>query len=264
LGYNIYRYYFSYQFITPKKREEIIKYMVNNKYSLWVTSIEGQFDLSVYMAVKDVNDFYHIWDDAFRKYNKYFSKRSFSVMCSFKTYAHAFLIDEQSKNVEKHESLRETGGKTTVKTDKLDIDILKLLSQDGRIQIKDLSEKLKCSTQTINNRIRNLKKSGIIDGFSIEINYLKFGYKLYRLDINLNEDVKKQPILDFFIKNPFTLEIYGSIGDAADIEIEIILKDVSNIHQIIDSISNKYTNSIKEYKYHSIVKRHKVIGIPEI
>jgi DNA-binding Lrp family transcriptional regulator len=264
LGYNVYRFYFLYQYITPEKREEIINYLVNNKYSLWITSVEGQYDLSVYMAVKDINDFYHIWDDAFRKYNKYFSKRSFSVFCSETFYCYTFLLDDESTKRRDIDVVVDYGGKSIVKVDKLDIELLKLLSSDTRVPIIKLAGKLNCTTQTIKNRIRNLIKLGVITSFKVEINFSKLEYKQYRLDINLNEEVKKQSVINFIVNNPHVRSIYRSIGDAADIELEIILKDVNQIHRLIETISQEFPNSIKEYKYHSATKRHKHQYIPGI
>jgi DNA-binding Lrp family transcriptional regulator len=264
LGYNVYRYYFSYQYATPEKRKEIIDYLINNKYSLWVTTLEGQYDLSVYMAVKDINNFYHIWDEAFRKYNKYFSKRSFSVFCNEKIYGYSFLLDETATERNDFDIVLESGGKIPEKIDDLDIEILKLISGDARMPIIFLAEKLKCSTKTIISRIKNLKKLGVIIGFRAEIDFSKLEYKLFRLDINLNEDVKKQPIIDLIVKDPHVKSIYGTIGDAADIEIEIILKDVNYIHKLLETISKKSPNWLKEYKYHSSLERHKSVTIPTV
>jgi DNA-binding Lrp family transcriptional regulator len=127
-----------------------------------------------------------------------------------------------------------------------------------------LAEKLKCTTQTINCRIKKLINLGVIAGFDVEIDFSKLEYKLYRLDINLNEDVKKQPIIDLIVKNPHIKCVYGSIGDAADIELEFIIKDINQIHRLIENISLKFPNSIKEYKYHFSSNRHKSLPIPEI
>ena len=264
LGYNIYRYYFTYQFITPEKREEIINHLVKSKYSLWVTSLEGQYDLSVYMAVRDVNDYYHYWDEFFRKYNKYFSKRTFSVWCGQRNYGYSFLLVEEIKERTSVKPVAIIGGAHTVKIDSLDFELLKLIAANARYPIVNLADILKVSIQTVNSRIKNLLKLGVITNFSIEINFSKLEYKLYRLDINLNENVKKQSIIDHIVKNPHTLNVYESIGDAADIEIEIILNDVKQIHALIESILTNFPNSIKDYKYHSSLIRHKTVPIPEI
>ena len=264
LGYTIYRYYFTYQFITPEKRKEIIDYLANSKYSMWVTSLEGPYDLSVYMAVKNIKDYYHFWDDVFRKYGKYFSKKTFSVYCGSKHYGYPFLLDENVPEKKKFDTIGEIGGQQSIKIDDVDFELLKLMSANSRIPIITLAETLKISIQTVNNRIKNLLKSGVITNFGIEINFSKLEYKLYRLDINLNENVKKQPILDYLTKNPHTKEIYESIGDAADIEIEIILNDINLIHKLIESILLHFPNSIKDYKYHSSIIRHKSVPMPEI
>jgi len=264
LGYTIYRYYFTYQFITPEKRKEIIDYLVNSKYSMWVTSLEGPYDLSVYMAVKDIKDYYHFWDDVFRKYGKYFSKKTFSVYCGSKHYGYPFLFDEDVKERKCVEPISIVGGAQAIKIDNVDFELLKLMATNSRIPIISLAETLKISIQTVNNRIKNLIKSGVIVNFCIEINFSKLEYKLYRLDINLNENVTKQPIIDFIAKNPHTKEIYEAIGDAADIEIEIILNDINQIHKLIESILLNFPDSIKDYKYHSSIIRHKSVPIPEI
>lgn len=264
LGYNVYRYYFLFQYANPKKRIEIINYFADNKYTIFSHTLEGQYDLSVYMAVKDVNDFYHIWDDAFRKYNKYFSKRAFSVWCSEKLYPYTFLIDENLTERNDFENVVECGGKTNLKINDIDLEILKLMAIDARIPTIELANKLKISTQTINSRVKNLIKSGVICGFKVKLDLLKLNYKLCRLDINLNENVKKQPIIDFLSKNPHLRCIYGSIGDAADIEIEIILRDLNQIHELMETISNIFPNFIKEYKYHIALTRHKNMYIPDI
>ena len=263
LGYIRLRYYFVFQFASPEKRKEIIDYFMKSKYTLTVNSLEGQYDLSVYMAVKDIYDFYHFWEKAFSKYGKYFSKRSFSLFCYAKMYCYSFLIYEDSNERNDINNVWEIGGRSAVKIDDLDIKLLKLINTNARIPTIKLAENLKCTTQTIKSKIKNLIKQGVIKAYKIEVDISKLKYKLYRLDINLNEGVKKQPILDFLIKNPYVRTIYGTIGDAADIELEIYLTDVHHIHKFIESISLKFPDSIKDFKYHSNIKRHKMLTIPE-
>jgi DNA-binding Lrp family transcriptional regulator len=264
LGYTIYRYYFTYQFVTPEKRKEIIDYLVESKYSIWVTSLEGHYDLSVYMAVKDIKDYYHFWDDMFRKYGKYFSTKTFAVFCGNKCYGYSFLVDDLVTERKNHEHILETGGQRSITIDMIDSELLKLIATNSRIPIINLADTLNISIQTVNNRIKNLIKARVITGFRIELNFSKLEYKLYRLDINLNENVKKQPIINHLAKNPHTREIYQTIGDAADIEIEIIFNNVDQIHNLVESLLLNFPNSIKDYKYHSSLVRHKSVPIPQI
>jgi Lrp/AsnC family transcriptional regulator for asnA, asnC and gidA len=263
LGYTIYRYYFSYQFITPEKRKELIEYVVNNRYSLVVSSLEGQYDLSVYMGVKNENDLYNFWDEAFRRYNKYFSKKAFSVFCSSKAYGCTFLLDKKFRDKNDFDAMEKFGGRLSVNIDELDYKILKILTDDARISLIKMSERLKCSSQTIANKISKLKKLKVITGTGVSIDFSKLEYKKFKVDINLNEEVIKQSVIDYLVKNPHVITIFATIGDSSDIEFDFIVKDINQILNLIESILVKFPNSIKDYKYHRDVKRHKQISIPK-
>ena len=52
-----------------------------------------------------------------------------------------------------------------MKLDNTDLQILHLLQQDGRMTIKELSNRLNLSTTPIFERIKKLEKSGIIDRY---------------------------------------------------------------------------------------------------
>jgi DNA-binding Lrp family transcriptional regulator len=266
LGYTHFRYYFVLRYLTPEKRKEIIEYLVNNKYSLTVNTLEGQYDLSVYMAVKNIYNFYHFWDQTFIKYNKYISKRAFSLFCYENLYGYTFLLNDnisERKDFEYVSKYGGYGGRSPFIIDNLDIKILNLITDNARMSIIDIAEKLKSSTQTIKNRINNLIKLKIISGFKTEIDFSKLEYHFYRLDINLIEQVKKQPIISYIIKNPHIRSVYGSMGDAADLEFEIFLKNINQLHKFVEDITHKFPNCIKDYKYHTSIKRHKNITIPE-
>ena len=48
-----------------------------------------------------------------------------------------------------------------------------------------------------------------------------------------------------------------TVIDAADLEYEIIIQNVNQLHNLMVKISNKIPNSIKNYRYHYTVLRHK-------
>lgn len=65
--------------------------------------------------------------------------------------------------------------KTTL-IDKLDLEILKLLSRDSKISFSEISNLLKVSNTTIHVRIKRLKKLEVIKNFTITIDYNKLGF----------------------------------------------------------------------------------------
>jgi len=53
VGFNLYRFYFSFQNVSPELKQEIISYFFKNKYSTDIVSLEGKFDLLVAICVQN-------------------------------------------------------------------------------------------------------------------------------------------------------------------------------------------------------------------
>jgi DNA-binding Lrp family transcriptional regulator len=62
--------------------------------------------------------------------------------------------------------------------DELDIEILNILSSDGRKNKSSIAENLKHSPNTIIKRVNNLEKEGIIKNYGVQIDYEKLGYEI--------------------------------------------------------------------------------------
>lgn len=63
----------------------------------------------------------------------------------------------------------------TAALDKTDLAILKLLQQNARITIKEISEKVHLSTTPVHERIRRLEQSGVIEKYVTVLNAAKIG-----------------------------------------------------------------------------------------
>ncbi|MHA2051439.1 MAG: Lrp/AsnC family transcriptional regulator [Promethearchaeota archaeon] len=62
--------------------------------------------------------------------------------------------------------------------DELDIEILKILSSDGRKNKSTIAESLKHSPNTIIKRTNKLEEAGVIKNYGIQIDYEKLGYEI--------------------------------------------------------------------------------------
>ena len=71
----------------------------------------------------------------------------------------------------------------TYKIDKKDKQIISILKEHGDYTTRQIAKKTLLPTTTINNRIRKLKKEGIIKKFTIELDYKKIDldFKAYIL-----------------------------------------------------------------------------------
>lgn len=62
--------------------------------------------------------------------------------------------------------------------DDLDCAIILQLIENSRKPFTEIAKELLVSTGTVHQRVRKLEKAGVINGYSLSINYDKFGYTL--------------------------------------------------------------------------------------
>jgi len=258
LGYNIIRFYFVLQYTTPNIKKQIIEEFVKNKYTFSVNSCEGNIEISVYFITKNIYDFQKIWDKIFSKYRNYFSKTYFSFWCNAIYYNYTFLLDEKTENRKDIDQSMKFGGGSVTDIDDLDMKILRIIFSNARISTIKIAKKLNVTTATINTRMRNLEKKDVINGYTVWINFPKLDYNLYKLDIYLKDCNLKNKLNQYIIKNPHVRSHYISLGDASDLEYEIILKNVNHLHEFMEKVMIKFPDSIKNYTYFNSLKMHKL------
>lgn len=260
LGYTFYRFYFVFQYITPEIRKEIIQGLVNIRHSCFVTTCEGRIELSVYFAVKNefMSEFEMMWDKFYSRYRNYFARTYFSIWTNVIIYPYSFLINDEGEARADKNCIKRISGKHRVEVDELDLQILQKLFQDARIPTTKLAESIDVSPGTIAKRIKTLHKKGIIIGYNMDLNFSKLDYNLYKLDIELGNPTYKTKINEYITNNPHVRARYISLGDTADLEYEINLKDVNQLHELMEKVTRKYPSSIRTYTYFNSLKKHKI------
>lgn len=258
LGYISLRFYLVFQYTTPKIEKEIINYFVKNKYTYWIGSIEGRFDLVVIMWVKDLNDFYSFWEETLKRYRNYFQNQLFTIYIQLLHYRYSYLLNEKHDR----EKFEITGGGKKVEIDENDFRILKLISANARIPITEVAKKLNLTVTVINYRIKKLIKLGVIQGFRTNIDISKLGYQYFKVDIDLKDYKQIEEIINYIKFNPHLIYIDKSAG-LADLELEFHVESLNKLHEIMEDLTIKFSKAIKNYKYFNMSKVHKMHYMPE-
>jgi DNA-binding Lrp family transcriptional regulator len=257
LGYNVYRFYFSFQNVTPDLKKEIISYFKKDKYANDVISLEGKYDLLVVIFVQNYPQAHEFWQNSLKKYGRYFSKRVFTAFSQGDYYANGFLINEKESKPKKIHQWYDRGER--IKIDDLDFNVIKQISENTRVSTIEIAKALETTTTVVNYRLKKLIESAIIIAYRLDIDFQKIGYFVYKVDIELNEFDKIEHILEYLYSIPFFVYICKSIG-YVDLEVGFILRNTYQLHQIMEDIANKFPNAIKNYTYFSVIKTHKTYG----
>ncbi len=144
--------------------------------------------------------------------------------------------------------------------DEIDKQIIRILQENARTSYREIQDKLGISIGTIHNRITKLKKSGVIEGYTLRLNNEKLGYKLTFL-IRINVDGKfTEEILKDIAKKPEVCNVFHTTGEQSAALI-CRFKESEDVHNFIRELNKKNyvtrTNSnmiLKEYKNTSFIE----------
>jgi len=262
LGYHVFRIYVNFHYITSEKKQEIIKYFVDYKYSWAVLTLKSEIDLDVVFWVKDIFEFYTFLEKTLDKYEEFFEKYAISLYIYASCYKKDYLLKDELHKIER-EKYEVRCGVKPVEIDETDYKLLDELSVNGRAPLVELAEKLGCSSQSVNYRIKNLVKSGIINSFRVELDLSKLNFKHYKVDIYLKNHKMKKPIFDYLKDKSYLEYMNMSIG-WADLEPEFIVRDMDELLKIMEDLNTKFSGAIKKQSFWVTEKYHKLICLPQL
>ena len=131
--------------------------------------------------------------------------------------------------------------------DKKDIKILEILTEDSSLSSHKISKKTLIPVTTVNNRIKKLKKEGIIKKYTVEVDKSKLGFNLSAyifINLSLTElkegDMKVEDLIRIIRKNHLIESVEHVTGG-----IDIVLK----MHaRSIEELNDYVVNTLSNYK----------------
>ena len=261
LGYQVYRIYINFQYVSSQIKEKIVQHFINYRNVWAVISLKAEIDFDVVIWVKDIYEFYQFWNKTLDEFEDYFAKYTLSVYVEAFNYKKSYLLpDEPNKGARLLYRTASSGKPVAI--DKIDYKILDEIAINARIPLIDLTKKLGCSSQTVNYRLKNLLKNGVINSFRVNIDLSKIGLQHYKLEIYLKDHKQRNAIWNFLKEQPYCDTLNVAIG-WSDLEFEIIVENVQRLGQIMEEIDAKFPNTIKKQSFWIFDKVHKERWLPE-
>ena len=262
LGYSIYRLYINFQYVDKDIRKKIIEFFSNYKYICTVGEALGKYDLIVVVWVNDLSEFYRFWSESLEKFGEYFETKIFSSYIHGVGFRQSFLLAEKYKSKDRKEHEYFGVGKK-VEIDEMDYYLLNDIALNARAKLIDLASKFDCSSQTINYRLKRLKKEGLIQAFRVALNLPLIGFKRYKVNINLKDHSERKNIIKYIKENPNLLYISSSIG-ISDLEFEFVVSEQDEIIDIIEDLNQNFPGYIKNYSMFGNLKTYKETFLPKL
>ncbi|MEJ2294344.1 MAG: Lrp/AsnC family transcriptional regulator, partial [Candidatus Lokiarchaeota archaeon] len=96
--------------------------------------------------------------------------------------------------------------------DAVDLDILKILSEDGRVAYNKIADELNKSPVTIKKHVLDLEEKRIIEGYGAKVNFDKLGFNLIAfIEITVSKG-KMFEVEEKIARNPNVFGVYDITG----------------------------------------------------
>jgi len=117
--------------------------------------------------------------------------------------------------------------------DRLDLRIIRSLSQNSRKPYSTIARELEVSDGTVRKRVNRLVEDGIIRQFNLLLDYHRIG-RIVKAFIGLRVNANKlMNVVGHLEGNPDVQVLYRTTGNV-DLFVEVIFKDVEELKQFLE------------------------------
>jgi|GEM_PF-987277 len=259
LGYLTFRFYIKWQNIDLEAKDEFYKEIGENSNVWTTTELHGKWDFAFFLGIKRdeyIEKFHQLWNNILKKYKPMIADYKVAIYAPIYNFNKRFLFDEKTVIT------RISGEGSVIDYDELDEKIIMKYSPDVRQSLASIAGACKTSIETVRRRIRELEKKKVIVGYKIDLNLGKLGYQGYRVDFALNSMSRNSEIIEYLKQHKYFYQINKSIG-GADLETEIVVKDLQHLLEILEEIMTRFKGIIKNYEYMGYTDFPKLSIVPD-
>lgn len=119
--------------------------------------------------------------------------------------------------------------------DKIDRKLLRLLQENARYSLKQLSEKVFLSSPAVAARIEKLEKEGIISGYQVKINPERVGYHITAF-INLEMSPEQKSVFFPYIATVPNVVECNVVSGNYTVLMKVYFPSTSDLNEFIDQL----------------------------
>jgi Lrp/AsnC family leucine-responsive transcriptional regulator len=144
--------------------------------------------------------------------------------------------------------------------DDIDRNIIEALSQDARLSIKELAQRVALSSPSVSERLKRLEERGVIRGFTLDLDSKALGYSLQAI-VRIKPLPGKLHIVQQLIEDiPQITECDKVTGDDCFVA-RLQLRSIEQLDGILDQIADKAETSTAIVKAQPVKRRLPPLGL---
>lgn len=244
LGFKTYKVYLK---INPSEsHESLLKTIKNHKNIIHCLKLEGTFDYSLAIAVKNIIELDNILMELKQQFPKIIKEYTVSIVVYSKIFKLHKLLLGQTKELPKIEKYSLEEKKITL--DKKDLLILKTLSQHANLPLTILAQKTNLSLDIVKYRIKELSKQ-LITSYRITFDIVKIGYYHYLILLRIKQATKQdeQKLVTWCALKNNILYCTKRIGNF-DFEINVAITDIQDLNKFLSELKKEFGHILESYE----------------
>ena len=122
--------------------------------------------------------------------------------------------------------------------DDLDIKILNLLQENGRVKRNAIAEQVGLSLPSLSERLKKLEEHKIIEGYFTKLNKKVFGYDIMAfITVEMDSSKNYEKFAVHINKTPEIIECYSVLGEGSHI-VKVLTKDTASLENLLGKIQS--------------------------
>src|SRR3989344_7296927 len=242
--------------ITAQKEKEFLDFLINHKFVTYLGPIVGKWNFGFDLLVKDKEHLERIIKEITN-----YAEGNIESFIVISIGAEQGFFPTKLMGINK-EIIYNKPTKS-VKLDKIDLEILRLISKNSRIGYIEMSKDLNLTPNAIKYRIKNLENSGIIQGYTISLDIKKYGYEWKNIRIK-STGIKVNLLKNFLRQSKEVAYFYEYLGNENwDLDVGIIVQNSLQLRDFILGLREKFGDVIKIHEIYDIIEESKGNYAPE-
>ena len=260
LGFNSYYVFLQLQQINNEKEKNLLDQLNRLGYIGWLVSGIGRWDVIVLVYAKSISDFDRLLGQIIEMCSNHLHEYNFTALIFSEYVSYKFL-----GKAGYFEGIRHTEEKKEIpKLDNIDLSILREISQNARISIVELSQKINQPLHIANYHLKNLIRQKTIEGFKPQLDAKKLGFQWNMLLLqpqSINEK-RKDEFIDFCRQHEKIYYVTNTLG-LYNLMLDIYVKSTEEFKDVLLELKEKFSDVIKLYESFMVFDEYKINYMPE-
>lgn len=260
LGNQSYKLFFKIN-ASSEKKESLKEFLRKQKNVFALFESNGNWNLAIAIFAKNHQEFNSIENSILEKFGDIVSNRRFCSMIDVELYQKDFFGIHEKKLMNLFSLWGEVENN---KLDDKDKKLIRIIHENARISLVDISDQLGLSLDAIKNRIIRLKENKIVTIYKTSINYKKLGFDHYKMLIfpKTFSNRTEEEIISFLRNISSCINIVRTIGPWK-LEIEFLVKKTSEMDEMINQLNDKFKENILDIE-NSIIRNEELFACKDL